>query len=523
MKPQSREWGDFQTPPDLANRICNYLVAQGVAPDTILEPTCGIGNLTTAALAAFPQAKVVYGVEIQSKYVEQAQSRMGDREKNGRFITIHHDNIFTHTFSSALHQANHLLIIGNPPWVTNTELSTLNSQNLPRKSNLKTLSGIDAITGKSNFDISEYILIRLLDIFANQPGTMAVLCKTSTARNIVRLLPQKQYRVSNMGLLKIDAEEEFGAGVEACLFVLTLGVSCPETNCLVTTLQNPQQIQHQFGWTNNRFVANLQTYEANKTLEGRSSLEWRQGIKHDCAPIMELDVIGDTWLNGKEEMVNVESSHVYWLLKGSDLKGFEAAAPRKKVIVTQQYPAEDTLGLKTAVPKLWHYLTTHKAYFDKRKSSIYQQRPSFAMFGIGNYSFKPYKVAIAGFSKRPIFSLVCPIEGQSVMLDDTCYFLGFDTYPDALLTASWLNSPPVQAFLRSIVFTDAKRPFTKETLMRINPEPIVSQLSLKTLFSFWSTIEYTPQYPITEHDLYHYQQRILQTNSWQNLPLFTTK
>ncbi len=519
MKPKSREWGDFQTPPDLANRICRYLAAQGVTPDVILEPTCGIGNFIVAALATFPQIKMVYGVEIQAGYVEQTERQVRVNGENGRFFALHQDNIFTHTFSPVLQEANHLLILGNLPWVTNAELGALNSHNLPRKSNLKTLSGLDALTGKSNFDISEYILIHLLDQFAHRPGTVAMLCKTTTARNIVQFLPQKQYPISKLQLLRIDAGAEFGASVEACLFVLTTGASKMETSCQVATLNNPHQLQQTFGWVGPHFVANVQTYEENKTLEGKSPLVWRQGIKHDCAPVMELEVIGDTWLNGKAEVVDVENSHVYWLLKGSDLKTFEAAQPRKKVIVTQRYPGENTLGLQTAVPQLWHYLTTHKSYFDKRKSTVYQQKPSFAMFGIGNYSFKPYKVAIAGFSKSPVFSLVCPIEDRPVMLDDTCYFLGFDSYTDALLTVSWLNSSPVQTFLRSLVFTDAKRPITKEILMRINGTQLIAQLTLETLHDVWDTVGYTPQQPITEIDLHGYQQNILQTNGWQNLSL----
>jgi hypothetical protein len=84
------------------------------------------------------------------------------------------------------------------------------------------------------------------------------------------------------------------------------------------------------------------------------------------------------------------------------------------------------------------------------------------MFGIGDYSFKPYKVAISGLYKVSNFTLVCPVEGRPVMVDDTCYQIGFESYLDALLTASVWNSPQVSKFLGSIVFADAKRPHTKD-------------------------------------------------------------
>ncbi len=56
------------------------------------------------------------------------------------------------------------------------------------------------------------------------------------------------------------------------------------------------------------------------------------------------------------------------------------------------------------------------------------------------------------------------------MLDDTCYFIGFDTLVEAQIAQQILNSPLVQSFLKAIIFPDAKRPITKNILMRIDLE-----------------------------------------------------
>ena len=50
-----------------------------------------------------------------------------------------------------------------PPWVTNSTVGTLGGTNLPTKSNFRRFNGLDAITGKSNFDISEWMLLHLLE------------------------------------------------------------------------------------------------------------------------------------------------------------------------------------------------------------------------------------------------------------------------------------------------------------------------------------------------------------------------
>ncbi|HBK82081.1 MAG TPA: hypothetical protein DDZ41_00540, partial [Flavobacterium sp.] len=103
-----------------------------------------------------------------------------------------------------------------------------------------------------------------------------------------------------------------------------------------------------------------------------------------------------------------------------------------------------------------------------RKSSIYNNKPPFSIFGVGDYSFKPYKVAISGLYKTFHFTLVLPQNEKPVMLDDTCYMLGFDKLEFAVYSLILLNSETTMQFLQSITFPDAKRTFTKDVLMRID-------------------------------------------------------
>ncbi len=500
----SREWGDFQTPPDLAARVCNYLAGIGVSPGVIIEPTCGMGNFIFAALRTFPAAERIYGVEIREEYVWRVKTALLVHALRGASVSaeieLHHDNIFTHKFPQSLANVHSVLVIGNPPWVTNAELGALGARNLPKKRNIKTLCGMDAITGKSNFDIGEFILLQMLACFGQQSGTLAMLCKDSVIKNMVELLPQKHFHVSNPRALKIDARREFGVAVEASLLVMELGAPVQAQTCQVATLEQPDHVAKSFGWTRGKFVSNVTDYEAHSDLDGRSTWIWRQGVKHDCAKIMELNLEENRLVNGYGEDVEVEGDHTYWLLKSSDLQNFQAARPRKKIIITQARLGDETAGLSIKAPRLWNYLLRHRHHFEKRKSSVYNGKPRFSIFGIGDYSFKLYKVAVSGLYKTPIFSLVLPLEGRPVMLDDTCYFLGFDTYTEALFTNSLLNSPLVIQFLRSIVFKDAKRPYTKEVLMRIDMARAAARLTFPSLRAFWSEIGGQPQEPVTAAD-----------------------
>ena len=103
------------------------------------------------------------------------------------------------------------------------------------------------------------------------------------------------------------------------------------------------------------------------------------------------------------------------------------------------------------------------------------------MFGIGEYSYKPYKVGLSGFYKRPLFALLYSEDGKPVMTDDTAYFLAFDDYNTAYAVMLLLNSETVQNFLLSIAFLDSKRPYTVKLLSRLDFKKCISNVTYKEM------------------------------------------
>lgn len=403
-KELKKEFGDYQTPDFFARTVCNLLHDNlKLNPNVIIEPTSGLGNFISAALTAFPHVRSVYGLEINAGYCEACKKRIDDTR-----VEIVNDNFFSYEIEKFISNRE-TLFVGNPPWATNSNLNF----NLPHKENFKRLSGTDAITGASNFDICEYIILKLIEKSVNKNVAIAMLCKTSVARNV---------------LLEIDR--------------------------------------------NSRYI-------------GICSIEWRQGVKHDCADVMELvKKNGNHYLNKKKEEIELEETLVFPLMKGSSFKkpiinsGFS-----KYVIVTQKKVREETDYIEQLAPKTWKYLCDRKEQFDARKSSIYKGAPAFSMFGVGDYSYAEYKVGISGFYKKPLFSLLYNSLNVShpIMLDDTSYFLSFDNYEDAYTCMLLLNSSRVQAFLLSISFQDAKRPFTKKVLQRLDLKKCIEEIKFEEL------------------------------------------
>jgi hypothetical protein len=175
MKMSARiEFGDFQTPLALAREVCLLLKAQGVRADVIIEPTCGLGTFLQAAAECHPEAEL-RGFDINSDYVQAATERLNGVRTRLRAV-IRQQDFFAHDWDSELGRARGtILVLGNLPWVTNQTVASLNGSNVPAKENFQGFRGIAARTGKSNFDISEWMLIRLLNALRGRPASISML------------------------------------------------------------------------------------------------------------------------------------------------------------------------------------------------------------------------------------------------------------------------------------------------------------------------------------------------------------
>lgn len=471
-------YGDFQTPVALATQICDLLVCQGLHPAAILEPTCGLGNFLVAAAATFPAAAKVIGVEINATYVAAARARAVHLQRPER-VQVMVGDFFTTEWSDTLRALpDPLLVIGNLPWVTNAALGGLGSDNLPQKQNVGALTGIAAVTGKSNFDISEWMLQQILRWVDGRRATVAMLCKSAVARKVLAYAWSNAIAVSSAAIYRIDAESHFGATVDACLLVFHTSASDDVQICQDFASLEDAAPQRSFGMRSGRLISDIGVYERWQHLDGVSPRQWRSGIKHDCARVMELRLAQNRLCNGLGEQVDVEPDFVYPMRKSSQLTKTVHPEEHRYMLVPQRAIGEDTRAIQHRAPSTWRYLTEHGAQLDKRASRIYRGQPRFAIFGVGAYTFSTWKVAISGFYKRLDFRVVGPHAGKPVVLDDTCYFLPCATEAEANLLARVLNSRPAQEFLGSLIFWDAKRPITGEILGRLDLQKVADELEL---------------------------------------------
>jgi len=527
-EPDRAEYGDFQTPKKLSDLTCKLLQSKNIKPQIVIEPTCGKGSFILSVLEYFPSVEKIFGIEIYPKYVWETKFSILNYflinfHKLKPEIQIINKNIFDFNFQeiSNQHKDKELLVIGNPPWVTNSKLSTLNSLNLPQKSNFKNHNGFDAITGKGNFDIAEFIALMILNNFSNHNGHFAFLQKNSVTKNIVFDQLKNKYNIGNIEKYNFDAKKEFNVATDASLFYCQLNQKY-STTCNEYDLYEPTKLKYQLGWFKNKFVANINTYTELHEFDGICPFVWRQGIKHDCSKIMEIERINGHFVNQNNEQFEIENDLVYCILKSSDLKTGIINQSRKYTIVTQKKIGENTDYIKSKFPKTYQYLNSKIEHFNNRKSSIYNNKPNFSIFGVGDYSFKKYKVAISGFYKSTNFALLLPNNEKAIQLDDTCYFIGFDKLEYAVFTYIILNHKITQDFLNSIIFFDSKRPITKDILMRIDLLKIADKFQFQEVSDFYSNTLNELQITINEPNWNEFKKTLKCKPKIDEINLFST-
>lgn len=481
------QFGDFQTPDELAREVVATLrINHKISPDFIIEPSCGKGSFIRASLDRFPRSKVI-GLDINELYVKEAKLSISEC-LNSENANISRSDFFNTDWQALISNLwGNILIIGNPPWVTSSELSILNSQNLPSKSNFQNRRGIEAITGSGNFDISEWMLLQYVEWLSIREGTIAILCKYSVARKVILQVKQRSGNRFSSYIYSIDAKAYFGASVEACLCILTTNAGS-NMDCKVYADLKSEQPLYLIGERDGSIVRDTVNYENWRHLAGQNlKYSWRSGIKHDCAKVMELERVDDNlFQNGLGKKYTLESNYLYPLLKSSDIGNGRTHDYRKLILITQQSVGEETRTIQDIAPKTWQYLLDHEEFLKNRKSSIYKNKPLYSIFGVGSYSFTSWKIAISGLYKRLNYCLIEPLDGKSVMFDDTVNFISFEAEEEAKFIFELLTSKPALEFIESMIFWNEKRPVTIDILRRLSLKAVARELGTLEKYLQWA-------------------------------------
>ena len=278
----------------------------------------------------------------------------------------------------------------------------------------------------------------------------------------------------------IDSKKYFSAAVDACLFYLDCSEKIENLELVVfDSIENPVK-KYTSGFYKNVYFEDLSKKSA-LGIYGKSQFIWRNGVKHDCSKVMEFLITNNGLQNGYNESVDIESDLVFPYLKSSDLVK-NKFIDQRRILVTQKFINEPTDYIQIKYPKTWAYLLEHTEDFEKRKSVIYKNKCRYSIFSVGDYTFKPYKIAISGLYKSLCFKLITPYEDKTVLLDDTCNFISFDSKEKAEFILELLQTETAFQYLNARISWEAKRPVKTEVLNSIDFEKLAKKENKDNLY-----------------------------------------
>jgi len=111
------------------------------------------------------------------------------------------------------------------------------------------------------------MLIQLVKALRGRSATIAMLCKTATARKLLRFAWQNDGRIALSSLHRIDAKEHFGASVDACLLIAQTGQPGRVEARVFADLVSEKPSQT-LGLAGQDLVADIRTYRRFSHLEG---------------------------------------------------------------------------------------------------------------------------------------------------------------------------------------------------------------------------------------------------------------
>lgn len=275
---------------------------------------------------------------------------------------------------------------------------------------------------------------------------------------------------------KIDAKKYFNATVDACLLFCKFDLNSQNYFCDVFD-DLEADAYYRIGYRNNIPIRDIATFDQLKNLYNPRGAKWRSGIKHDCSSVMEFRKIGDALINGLGEIVDLEEAYLFPLAKGSDIAQNRLTNLDRYVLVTQNSIGASTDPIQNLAPKTWNYLTKHSEYLAARKSKIYKKVSNFSIFGVGSYTFSPWKIAICGLYKKLDFQFVGKTNGKPTVFDDTVYFLSFEDERLALQAFTLLTSQTAIDFYCSLIFWDEKRPIKSSILNSLDLIALAEKLA----------------------------------------------
>lgn len=390
-------------------------------------------------------------------------------------------------------------VIGNPPWIKWDFLSNDYKEKLrilyQDVYKLFSHKGMKASMGYAHDDLSILFTYIAMDKYLKDKGTLSFVLKQTLYKSIAgkefrkfqitkknEIIPIKIKKVHDLLDLK-----PFGSGAETSIAVLEKNKKTSYPVNYITWTKKKKDNYDDLSTINYvKSVTSRESFDAYPDpFSGDMTDVWilvpkgiklpdipkrlnyytpRHGVVNDLNSVFLLKINGKSGkflsVNNlanfgkkkvKEIRTDLEPNYIYPLVKPDNAKRWKIDGYHYMLLPQKKDGENNESLLRIKFSKTYSYLSRFKKELLSRKSKWFkgEGKPFYSIFGIGKYTFKPYKVVWCCMSYKPDFSVVSKVKDKFIgkkelIPDNTIGNISFDSKEEAHFVCSVLNSEKSQ-------------------------------------------------------------------------------
>ncbi|MXR51745.1 N-6 DNA methylase [Halovenus sp. WSH3] len=487
--------GEYYTPRGVAELAVDSLQIDDPASATMLDPGCGSGVFLSvcidrklAALADRPPAETVetvtssvFGIDLNPVAVKTstlayliALCPVLDAEAVETVAPpVFHADALGLTGTSAVPAelfAGVDYLLGNPPWITWDRLSERVKTRLRERYvdelGLLPHGGAAARLGHSNDDISIPFVWICLDRYLRAGGAVSVVLKrdllTGPAGAILRKLQVGDRSLSMSHVHDFAGLAPFGSQVGADAALYTMWADTDPSFPAELTAWTGESVDFStraaLAETADRTETTVAPLDpddptsawiradAERGALGPCAHEIRHGTKDDAEAVFSVD---------RDLLDRIEPDLVYPYIKSRHVVKYGLFGHELRLVPVKKANQDNEAELRERYPETYRYLADRREQLTDRASSWLDDGPFYNVFGVGEYTWSPYKVVWCRLGFNPHFAVVSTVEdpdlGEKLVVPGDHYmFIGADDEQEAHALCALLNSAVYQKSLRDI-------------------------------------------------------------------------
>lgn len=402
--------------------------------------------------------------------------------------------IIQNSFAPLLH-TDFDFVVGNPPWIKWEFLSKeykakLNSLYLEIYK-IFSHKGMKASMGYAHDDISVMFMYVAIDKYLKDGGKLGFVMKQTLYKSVAgsefrKFAIEKKDKSIPLKVLKVEDLLDLkpfrsSAQAETSTIILEKGKettypvaynvwkpkgNLPDESTSLKEVIKNVIIENKIAFPDNEkdktdvwFVIDKDT-ERKKFKQAENFYLARHGLVNDLNGVYFVKILKKENNNlliengtnrAKKKMKEVqnliESKYVFPFLKPKDVKKWKIKGYSYALLPQTKYGEKNESEVRTKTPLTYKYFYQFKNDLLGRSSKWLKQDgfPFYSTFGIGEYSFKPYKVVWCCMTYSPNFAVVSSVKDsfvgeKQVMPDNTIGYFSFDSENEAHFVCAIMNS-----------------------------------------------------------------------------------